>query len=758
MRKSVFDNTGFREELLRILRKLDVEVVEDMAAKSTKAGDTVTEVRDSVHPALVTEMLMITLAALGQAVTVPQVDKRVRDDVVWDNSLLPWRRSPLWLALRVTLQTTLSHMLSAHKAYAAYKNLMLLLLTKILELSLASELPLDLCSVIQAKISRRGFKLGADMLYSVGHNALLVGNLFKSRSEDQWQNIQASEAAIKVEIDVSSLEQDTTMTLTSCGPYLDSVLESTHHACANFAEFSPQCPKLVTFQQDQLPVLHNHTSENDRIFALAELETWVALHLPAWTAIAKENPVDDQCCRLTLLSIKYKRQATLAYADSPEQRSMMLLTLAELWLALDTVIVQIIPLLREFHPELSERLFQPLLLPRRVDMARLKTIENHVARREQDSTPRHLSIFANPSDDQTHCFASRYFELSAKHKKLRKEIEADATEQRTRKKTEWETKQRTFDDIEAKAANLSCATVLDNFGGQTHDHRCRKCKLEDEARAMRIDIHEWPLPENETQCRAAVVELNCPPAFAAWRELTWILIQDLGRSTVVRGDLPATTLSGYSGLQIYKGQYTSRLTLASKVKSSTKAHYRKVEFPTDLSQIYRRNGLRYNYFDTELRAWISNQVDPVNFSSHCISKLPNGPYQNLQYTVDSTAHHQSTVIADQSSCSRDITLHELIAFGSLRSDGEGTQWLNILRELGAKNLTLNTEAVCILVTQAATQAGSKGDTELRLAHSIFEDSQFCATLLAKVYSLLATIGMCPVIIWFPFLVQGAMDC
>ena len=71
---------------------------------------------------------------------------------------------------------------------------------------------------------------------------------------------------------------------------------------------------------------------------------------------------------------------------------------------------------------------------------------------------------------------------------------------------------------------------------------------------------------------------------------------------------------------------------------------------------------------------------------------------------------------------------------------EKSQWLNIRRELGASNLSLNTEAVCTLITQAALQVGCKGSTELRLAHSILDEPHFTLGLLATVNSSFASIG------------------
>ena len=132
-------------------------------------------------------------------------------------------------------------------------------------------------------------------------------------------------------------------------------------------------------------------------------------------------------------------------------------------------------------------------------------------------------------------------------------------------------------------------------------------------------------------------------------------------------------------------------------------------------------------------------------------------------------HEQNAVIAEQENCSRELSLHEFIAFGLLRADGERLQWLNIKRELAASNLDLNTEAVCTLFTQAAWQAGSKGagkskhyklrsganidadrqgilseempdqHSTLRMSHSQFLNVDFCKELMSAITSNLNNI-------------------
>ncbi|KAG1837186.1 hypothetical protein DFJ58DRAFT_846617 [Suillus subalutaceus] len=58
-------------------------------------------------PRYITELLTGILRGLGSIADVPRIRKRIGDDVLWNNTKLPWRRSPLWLVIRVALQTTL---------------------------------------------------------------------------------------------------------------------------------------------------------------------------------------------------------------------------------------------------------------------------------------------------------------------------------------------------------------------------------------------------------------------------------------------------------------------------------------------------------------------------------------------------------------------------------------------------------------------------------------------------------------------------
>ncbi|RSL78365.1 hypothetical protein CEP52_017638, partial [Fusarium oligoseptatum] len=114
---SDFSNESFLGNLSRFLEQASSQAFDRFAARAFKGGQSVVEIRDCPSPALISEMLMSLLEGLGSPVYVRRLRKRVRDDVVLDTSGIPWRRSPYWLVLRVTLGRMLLTLLGdAHEA------------------------------------------------------------------------------------------------------------------------------------------------------------------------------------------------------------------------------------------------------------------------------------------------------------------------------------------------------------------------------------------------------------------------------------------------------------------------------------------------------------------------------------------------------------------------------------------------------------------------------------------------------------------
>jgi len=133
-------DASFLEPLAGLLAKLDAETPEEALPITTKAHTEVIETRDTAHPRFVTEMLTGILRAIGQPLDVHRIYKHTRDDVLWKDALKPWRRSPLWLFLRVALQTSLMRK-DDEEPHVRYKSFMLFFLTHVLEGALKAATP-----------------------------------------------------------------------------------------------------------------------------------------------------------------------------------------------------------------------------------------------------------------------------------------------------------------------------------------------------------------------------------------------------------------------------------------------------------------------------------------------------------------------------------------------------------------------------------------------------------------------------------------
>lgn len=104
-----FDKPAFRRELANFLVEMHKDCLDGAASITRKAGRNVVEEREAPHPHYISQLLRGILYGLsgGRSANVRRFSKRIDDVIMWDNAKLPWRRSPIWLVLRVGLQSTL---------------------------------------------------------------------------------------------------------------------------------------------------------------------------------------------------------------------------------------------------------------------------------------------------------------------------------------------------------------------------------------------------------------------------------------------------------------------------------------------------------------------------------------------------------------------------------------------------------------------------------------------------------------------------
>lgn len=471
-----------------------------------------------------------------------------------------------------------------------------------------------------------------------------------------------------------------------------------------------------------------------------DLELWVQDYLSEWLSANIEY--ESTSSTLAKIINIYSSEASSVYIGKPEEISVMILVIMELWVALDKCAVRHFPLLCEYDPQFPPELFEPILLSKQNQFERLFRIENYLSGRREgaiSSAPNILQSHHSSMD-----FAVRYFDRSSEHKELRLKIENEARKKRSQKLSELSEKRQQYDSLMQQSSAMSCQFVSQHQNGRQvpiHSDSCEKCKLKTRADQLTIEVFEYPLPSQDLEVKLIIFELAVPSVILDWRDATYsILVDILTAEQSGKTQQNIYTLQDYVGLANYYQCKTGRIQLASTTKSFIVSHYRdKSVSEAKEDNICVSNGLQYSMYDRKTQRLTGALLGHCDVREKCTLKLPSGPYQSLQYAVANTIHTSNEVIANQTECPETLTMHEYYAFITLRS-GHRLQWLNIARELVAHVLNFNREETYTLVTQAIWQAGPFDKLNAcRESHIDPKEEEFGHSLLSALNDALDSI-------------------
>ncbi|KAL6306962.1 hypothetical protein BKA93DRAFT_878262 [Sparassis latifolia] len=734
--KDTVEDVHFVKELSSFLAQMSVDEL-DSAATTRKAGSTVVEKRDSASPGYITQLLTGILRGVGRPADVNRISKRINDDVLWKDAYLPWRRSPLWLVIRVALQTSLGRA----NALSEYKSFMVFFMSRLLRLTVREQFASDRLYCFRAKLSRRLYKLGSSAPLFISQEVKEAVDETESHLQQRWRKIQEQQAVSPPwSPSTLDLQTDTHLTLSNSRDYISKCLTITNTASAA-CSFEPShtrrlrdthCCDFRTFDEGALPTAF--AANGDIHVALADFETLVQDRVDNWVA---------ECLHEEWASIKlakciehYSQAAQGAYDGNPEDQSIMLLTIFELWVALDKLAVTQCQLLRRYSPEIPQSLFHSLVLHKTVSLQHLSRIETYLESRHEHADSG--SIFCDEVNSTS--FAVRFYETSSELQALKERIVAEANCKRDSKRAELEERNDAHHNlmIEANSLEHECDHLR---GNKAKRKRCRKCRLTWKARTMTIVPHEWPLPKVVLEVQATVFELQCPIPFRTWRSTTYEILNDVCQDRHRSKASPPMVLKDYGGLKKYlKSQAVmSWFSVASSTKSFIQAHYGTISIPATEASVFVNNGLTYRLYDARRDLWAADFLQNCSkVSQRCTFSLPlTDPYQSMQYAICGTAHYPNAVLACQSECPMELDLHEYTAFGLLRSGGL-LQWLNILRGIRARELSFEREEVHLLLMQAIWQVGPS-QNGVRVWHVEPSNRVFGLLLLTELRDLLSSI-------------------
>ncbi len=731
-------DAGFQAALTSTLAKMSHQPATGTQPKVKKARKMHEEIRDTTHPKMVTELLAASLMALGGPVGVSTIWKNTREEVFWRDSLLPWRRSPMWLLTRVALQLTLSRSTAEPKASTdLYKELMVFLMADILTRSHKHHLESDLLSFMNAKLSRRLRKLDSaigDPVRTFVHAAMRRTDAIL---QERWSTIQKGDTLHQSLSRLGSLkfEEDTLADLPCLNEYISSIAKRSRDRSS--AIFQPTSV-LAKFEADRLPKRLDFHCKEYLDFNLTSFETWVATHL--WKWLDSHRDETSTCGLLRHLIQDYHATALPLYKGNAEATSVMLLTILELWLACDMSAIQVCPLLSEYDPGIPQSLLQNLVLPFREQMERLHRVEEYLVHRSCHSKYSAPHIFkAFGSWD---CFPVRYFEKSLDHQKLLAEIERCATKARQKKRDELLQKKHQYNNFMMLHNQSACEYIVklspEGVVYDQHDKNCQKCQYKSEADSLSISIHEWPLPADALKAKSTIFELRIPESFGHWRDATVFLQLDVLEVAYASQRKPQYCCkpSTYSGLSSFSDCFSSEvcISLLSEEKPHVVTHRHEKPIATAIEKdICLENGLSYRYHDDARGCFIAEFLTTDKILKSCTYRLPARSSPLQQFLFRPAAHPSglspNTVIATQSQCPDHMSVEEYKALCSIPL-GYRIQWQNILVQLYAPSVDFKQVETGLTILQCIQQTGPchAGDV-LRPGHVAARDDVFAHDLI-----------------------------
>jgi hypothetical protein len=542
------------------------------------------------------------------------------------------------------------------------------------------DLDSDLLYSMRAKMARRLDKLqGLSPSPFIIACALNAANKTQDILQARWDAAQEEDRVFgeaEWAPEKLDLEKDLVHTLPNCGEYLREVLrrEPPPEPASDFTPITPM--RLCTDDFDKYAGNGlNHEVAVNGCLALADFEAVVQKHLDSWmeTRLTRTQSFLETCETITSCILQYHDAAKKHYSIDVTDHSIYILTILDLWTALDRVVIKDVPLLREFLPEIPREFLHPLLLRSRDNIERSAVVEQYILERHTYSASGE-SVFSNSIDEPA--FALRFFRTAPSLQELKSTIEKAAQEDRNAKIAELDKKNAEYHQLVDQASSKEHSYYWDSGHHQErHASTCEKCRLDSLVRRIRktgIKVHEWPLPSHEGKARLVVFELAAPKTFQMWRSITYMILTDIGQPSLSDArNNPQHLLSTYDTLNQYSDFHDfNRISIASDTKSVLCSHYSTHRIPATQKDVCVDSGLHFTLYDEKAGRWAAGPFEGSNTRLYGTLQLQCGsPYKYLQYTVDGTLHTTNSVIADRSDCPSELSLPEHDAFGGLRSGG-----------------------------------------------------------------------------------------
>lgn len=711
--------SAFLRRLAGHIHKLSEEAYVPETMEHVKKGSVkIEEFRQSAHPRLVTEWLFTLLSSKGSPANVGAIQKRTHDEVNFRSAKLPWRRSPLLSAIKVALQLAIQKSALRHETHKHYKQFILCFVSDVARNLLPTGLGMESLHVIRAKIGKRACKITL-------RGIILSNFLVRAFKHDCMEEIDKQMKGLWSAVgkkeedklpDVPTGKQDCLIDMPRARRLLSQLqqglsgvpVEATNSFVPALSAQFTISAKAGTLHVNGLPGLNIFDSQPDRMLEiLVQFEDWIAEFLPSWEI---QRPCDSSLCvHLKSLIDKYWSAARSTFAGIPPLMSGALLTVFELFIALDKLALELCPLLAEYDIELIADVLSVLLLPKAKDLTRLRIVERYLQSRKHRCIKTLPSVFGAM---QPQSLSVRLFEQSETHLELLNEIVADGEQQKAKLVGEFRDMRAMYDSLVQRAKTIPiCPKRRVNEGPRAgtlvHDNfRCPKCPLLKKANSLRIDKFEEPLPSYDATRKAVVFELRPLTAVSIWRDAAWSILQDILFTAMKVEKSAEQKLSETTCLTKYAIKPMPRVSLGSTKKSHRATHRFYTQITTAEEALFLPHAAEWHQYDTDSTGiWTNEQDAKLSLNRFCQAQVGTSKYIQLIEAIRAPSTHQNNIIARQSACPSDVQMHDWVVVGSLRA-GSLLQATNLLRSLLSCELDFSDSATMIAVEQVLHQVGA----------------------------------------------------
>ncbi|CAM4909258.1 unnamed protein product [Rotaria socialis] len=631
--------------------------------------------------------------------------KKHRDHIRHSDARLPFRRSGLWMTIKVVFQIILSKHLG-DVGIVVYKLLITHFLTYIIFNTYLTT-SIDLLVHCIRKIVRRLNKI-EHLLSSINTNGLDTWlNYTKQEIHKKinqilpklhWQNnVQADEKKKHLKLETNFELHDSNIYQHLCQKlkvYLN--YQTVNKTSQYFPDIYTNDYCIHVNQDDYIPSMREFLEKFSHTtgIALTRIEIWVESCLKQWinrpTTISQYER--NRFEALLVLFEEYQNAALGYYWSEKGPRDPMGYT---------RFILTSLTIIRSMHQKLCDdprftrlkqhsinipnlmNLFEFLVLPNRGDMIRARDLWKYFSEFHDNTYPDLLSNISHVDAFGVY-YASQSSVMNENIQKIRDQAELD----KQQKTQEVKKAKQNYECLMDEARYRDCRCYEIRYG------YCKRCTLQQEANRITVEVYECPLPCEREESFAVIFELQMPIEIRSYRDILW---QFVNRPNPVPESSMHEWLRAPHHDKILGLFNTDPDNCKVKLVSSTYTRYFHKSVVKSIGEFFCENSLNVQISPTK----------NIKFDDECsilTPQLDHPDYKQLQFSMETTQFMQNRAVAELSKCPERMKPTQFVEFGSFRS-GHRLQWWNLLVVLEMDSLPIAEESVAILIMHSILQYG-----------------------------------------------------